>query len=215
MRDKCLCIFARTPELGRVKKRLASALGDAGALAAHEELLGGVLDRTAGTGGYRVEVWLTSLATALPDWLLQSHFSLHEQPAGDLGQRMQAIIEKALKTHRRCVLVGSDCPDIDAAYVEAAFQAIADQDVVFGPAEDGGYGLVGLSRPVPEVFAETRWGDSGVLPRALERAEKAGVKVHLLPTIYDVDELEDWQRYRAATPESGANPDQPSEPVTE
>ena len=63
-------------------------------------------------------------------------------------------MERALAEADRCVLIGSDCPDIDANYVEAAFDALDSADVVFGPAEDGGYGLVGLTRPVPEVFAE-------------------------------------------------------------
>ncbi len=196
--QNCLCVFARTPQLGQVKQRLAAALGDAGALAAHEELLRGLLDRTVGGGDYQVQVWLTTLAQSLPGWLQPGAFTLHEQHPGDLGARMQSCMETALESYGRCVLVGSDCPEIDAAYVESAFQALHDHDVVFGPAEDGGYGLIGLSRPVPEIFAESHWGDAGVLLRARDRAEAARATVKLLPVIYDVDELDDWQRYRAA-----------------
>lgn len=194
--EHCLCIFARTPELGRVKKRLAVALGDAEALAAHEELLRRTLERTIGLGDHRVEVWLTSLGAGLPGWLRNGAFALREQGSGDLGQRMQHAVSVALATSRACVLIGSDCPDIDSAYVALAFDALVDVDVVFGPAEDGGYGLIGLTRPVPEVFAESRWGDAGVLARALERLQGAGIAAALLPEVYDVDELEDWQRYQ-------------------
>lgn len=193
--EDCLCIFTRAPELGRVKQRLALTLGDAGALAAHEELLRRTLDQTASPGTYRMEVWLTRLDISLPGWLQSGAFELREQGSGDLGQRMQETLAAALATSRRCVLIGSDCPDIDSAYVAAAFKALADADVVFGPAEDGGYGLVGLSRPVPELFAESRWGDEGVLRRALARLQGAGISAALLPEIYDVDELADWQRY--------------------
>jgi rSAM/selenodomain-associated transferase 1 len=192
-----LCIFARTPELGRVKQRLAREIGDEAALAAHEALLHrAVLQHSAGSGSYRIELWLTNLAVPLPDWLQDSSFELHEQKGGDLGQRMLHTFESALAAGSACILVGSDCPDIDAAYVESAIEALTRADVVFGPAEDGGYGLVGMKRPIPEIFTESRWGDSQVLARALERAERAGVSVALLPEIYDVDELADWQRYQ-------------------
>ena len=72
----CLCIFARTPELGRVKQRLAAELGAAGALAAHEALLRRTIQRTRVDGGYRVELWLTSLSADLPAWLEGGPFGL-------------------------------------------------------------------------------------------------------------------------------------------
>ncbi len=192
----CLCIFARTPELGRVKQRLAADLGEQAALAAHEELLRRTITRTTGGDDYRVELWLTSLSVPLPDWLLDGPFSLHEQGQGDLGRRMQDVLTAALTHSSRCVLIGSDCPDIDRAYVASAFAALARSDVVLGPAEDGGYGLVGVKAPAPVLFAETQWGDAGVLDRALDRAAGAGQTVSLLAEIYDVDEPADWRRYR-------------------
>ena len=103
-----------------------------------------------------------------------------------------------------------DCPDIDAAYVEAAIEALTESDVVFGPAEDGGYGLVGMKQPIAEIFAESQWGDPGVLERALERAERAGLAVALLPEIYDVDEVADWRRYQRTLGVSSAPPSGPA-----
>ena len=193
MNDRLL-IFARTPELGRVKRRLAADIGEAGALAAHEELLERVIRLTAGTGDYRVALWLTRTSGRLPVWL--ESLELHEQSEGDLGQRMQQAMSESLADGGASVLVGSDCPGIDAGYVAAAFTALKSADVVFGPAEDGGYGLVGMTRLVPEIFAELRWGDDGVLHRALERAAQVGASVELLTEIYDVDTLADWQRYQ-------------------
>lgn len=193
-----LCIFARTPELGRVKQRLAAELGDAQALAAHERLLKRTILHTLGTSRYETELWLTAVTPALPVWLVVDGIRLNEQPPGDLGQRMQRVMERTLAEADRCVLIGSDCPDIDANYVAAAFDALDNADVVFGPAEDGGYALVGIKRSVPALFAESTWGDAGVLARALDRLAGAGVEVTLLPQVYDVDEATDWQRFVAA-----------------
>ena len=192
----CLCIFARTPELGRVKQRLARAVGQEAALAAHEELLRRIVQQAGMSGSYRTELWLTNLGDPLPDWLGGYRMDLHEQEGGDLGQRMLHTLVSALATSSVCILAGSDCPDIDAAYVESAIDALTRSDVVFGPAEDGGYGLVGMKQPKAEIFAESQWGDAGVLERALERAAQAGLSVALLPELYDVDELSDWQRYQ-------------------
>ncbi len=197
-----LIIFARTPELGRVKKRLAADLGDQRALAAHEELLQRVITQTSG-GDYQVDLWLTSLSKQLPAWLSDAASALHEQGVGDLGQRMQQAMTPTLTDGRRCVLVGSDCPGIDRDYVLAAFAALQRSEVVFGPAEDGGYGLVGMKRLVPEVFAEEHWGDARVLERARARAISAGASVALLPEIYDVDTPSDWQRYKRESGEGG------------
>jgi rSAM/selenodomain-associated transferase 1 len=201
--DRCLCVFARTPALGQVKRRLAEALGEAAALAAHEELLEGTLRRCLQGGSYRLELWLTDLSQ-LPDWLCSPPFStemtMRLQGEGDLGARMWETLRQGLNASSYCVLIGSDCPDIDAAYVAAAFEALAGADVVLGPAADGGYGLIGLSKPLPELFLDMRWGDSGVRARTLARAARSGASVVCLPEIYDVDRLEDWQRYRATNP---------------
>ena len=191
-----LCIFARTPELGRVKQRLAREIGAEAALAAHETLLRRAVERAAAGANFRSEVWLTNLAASLPDWLESHSLDLHEQKGTDLGQRMLHTFESALAASSACILIGSDCPDIDAAYVDSAIEALTRADVVFGPAEDGGCGLVGMKRPIPEIFAESKWGDAKVLERALERAAGAGVSVALLDEIYDVDELADWQRFQ-------------------
>lgn len=195
--DNCLCVFTRTPVPGRVKQRLAASLGQAAALRAHEELLLGTLDRCLGSPRYRSELWLTSLEpSAAVGRLRRPGLSLKLQQGVDLGARMQHTLEEGLVNGARRVLIGSDCPDIDEDYVSRAFAALDEFPVVLGPAEDGGYGLVGLSRPAPQLFSDMIWGDHLVLQRTLHRAEQAGLQVALLPEIYDVDLPEDWQRYR-------------------
>ncbi len=201
--ERHLCLFARTPRMGKVKRRLAATLGADGALAAHEALLRGAITRCFDGKG-RQELWLTEVEQ-MPDWLIAAEaagqFEIREQSAGDLGERMWDVLRQGLLRSRRCVLFGSDCPDIDAGYVAAAFEALADSDLVIGPAEDGGYGLIGLRRPLPGLFLDMRWGDAGVLQRTLNRAAVAGASVTLLPVIYDVDRIDDWRRYRSTNPD--------------
>lgn len=205
--DRRLCLFARAPRKGQVKRRLAAALGSARALAAHEELLKGAIDRCfsgAADGRTQRELWLTELE-ALPDWLTgpaeAGCYELCAQGSGDLGERMWDVLCRGLRSSRCCVLFGSDCPDIDSTYLTAAFDALDQADVVIGPAEDGGYGLIGLSRPLPELFLDMQWGDPGVLARTLQRAADADATVVCLPEIYDVDLIDDWRRYRRANPD--------------
>ncbi len=198
--DRCLCVFTRTPVFGQVKQRLAAVLGEATALLAHEELLQRTLDRCLNGADYRAELWLTSLEPAAAvRQLRRPGLSLKLQQGNDLGARMQHTLEDGLANGARRILIGSDCPDIDRDYVASAFAALEEFPVVLGPAEDGGYGLVGLNRPAPQLFADMVWGDSQVLERTLLRADQAGLDVALLPQVYDVDLPEDWQRYRMAS----------------
>lgn len=204
--DCCLCIFARAPVLGQVKQRLAVTLGETAALAAHEELLQGTLDRCLAGAGYRAELWLTSLEPAVCDHLHRPGLNLRLQQGVELGSRMRWALEEGLASGARMVLIGSDCPDIDRDYVESAFASLVEFPVVLGPAEDGGYGLIGLNRPAPRLFEDMVWGDSRVLDRTLLRAHEAGLEVALLPQVYDVDQLADWQRYGAAAANRAPRP---------
>jgi rSAM/selenodomain-associated transferase 1 len=194
-----LCIFARAPVLGTVKRRLVPALGEAGALAAYTELLEGTLERCVNPRAYRTELWLSGDPphSAVDDWCRRFALVVRSQAGADLGERMRVALEDDLGASIRAVLVGADCPDIDRDYVAAAFAALESCDLVLGPAADGGYGLVGLKRPMPELFRDMAWGSATVCAETLDRARQSGATVHCLPEIYDVDRPADWVRYRA------------------
>lgn len=197
--ERRLCIFARSPRLGEVKQRLAESIGDESALIAHEVLLQRALDRCTGEDGYAVELWLTELNGQEITGFSRPGLKFCEQSGPDLGARMRHALELGLEAGAPTVLIGCDCPDIDADYVKAAFAGLEHADVVVGPAEDGGYGLIGLRKPVPELFHDIPWGTSAVLRTTLGRAVDVGANVALLEEIYDVDTLADWQRYQHAT----------------
>ena len=198
---QALAVFTRTPVIGKTKTRLAQSLGEAGALAAHIELAEGCLGRLQMPANTRCELWITEDAPIVVQWADQYHFDLRYQCEGDLGARMFHSLQQMLVTDvLAAVLVGTDCPAIDQDYVHQAFSALQNNDVVFGPAEDGGYGLVGIrSVAMPAaltLFQDIAWGSETVLAQSVARASQAQLSVAQLSVIWDVDELVDWQRYR-------------------
>jgi len=181
VRGDTLILFVRAPRLGTVKRRLAREVGDLAALRFHRERIA-TLVRTLG----RDRRWRTEIV-ATPDrprwpWPLPSR----GQGRGDLGARMQ----RALARHRRAVLIGSDIPGVTAADIAAAFRALGRAQAVFGPAEDGGYWLVGFGPRRPaRPFAGVRWSTEHALADTLSNC--AGHRVALVRRLRDVDTAAD------------------------
>lgn len=202
-----LAIFARVPVRGQVKTRLEPLLGRDGAYAAHIELTEHTLRRLTRVQGCVTTLWLDGEPNAVAlEWRDRFGVALAIQPAGDLGQRMMAALAGALAHGRAGVVVGTDCPPIDAAYVRRAVALLSCHDSVFGPAEDGGYGLVGLAPNAfsadaggraSELFCGVRWGGRHALSDTLTNAIRAQLRIALLPAIWDVDEPKDWLRHLA------------------
>jgi uncharacterized protein len=192
-----LCLFARVPHRGRVKRRLAESLGDAAALAAHCHLVEDSLERLAGLACARCEMWLDAAPDATcRDWSRHYGVPLRRQEGGHLGARMNHALTESLAGARFALVVGSDCPPVDGACVAAALAALADHDAVIAPAQDGGYGLIGLARPAPMLFEGIAWGSGRVLAQTLDAAAAAAIRLALLPEIWDVDTAADWERFQ-------------------
>jgi len=183
MRGDVLIIFARAPRLGAVKRRLARGIGAMGALRFYRGQLRRLFQRVG-----RDRRWRTILAVT-PDgagarW--PRGLARQGQGTGDLGQRMH----RALRPHRRAVLIGTDVPELGAGDVAAAFRALGRADAVFGPAPDGGYWLVGLGPRRPQQpFASVRWSSAQTLADTL--ANFTGRRVALLRSLRDVDTVDD------------------------
>lgn len=178
-----MLIFARAPRLGVVKRRLARGIGAMAALRFYRAQLAAVLQAVA-----RDARWRTVIA-ATPDraracW--PRRLPVTPQGAGDLGARL----DRATRGCRRVVVVGSDIPGITASDIANAFRALGRADAVFGPAEDGGYWLVGLGPRRPaRPFAEVRWSTEHALADTI--ANFHGRRIALLRTLRDVDTAED------------------------
>lgn len=188
-------VFARDPEPGRTKTRLIPALGAEGACRCYLCLLDATLACVRSAGFDALELWSdrSPRTRALGDRAEALGATLRLQTGADLGARMAAALEDALAASALPVLVGSDLPGLTAAHLRAATAAIrGGAEAVFAPAEDGGYGLVDLSRPWPELFRGVPWGTDRVM--AETRARARGRPLVELDPLWDVDAPEDLAR---------------------
>lgn len=189
-----LYIFAKQPVAGRVKTRLVPPLGKEQAARCYRAFLEDSVRRMATLAGVGLCIASDSAPWAeLRELAGQVGAGLETQGPGDLGERMQRVLARAPAAS--VVIMGSDSPDLPLSYVRGAFDALADHDVVVGPAEDGGYYLIGARVVVPPVFSlKAAWGSSGVLAETLEKLENARLSFSLLAPWADVD---DYQGLRA------------------
>jgi rSAM/selenodomain-associated transferase 1 len=191
-----LAIMAKAPVPGAAKTRLIPALGAEGAARLHARLLRDTLARLAAARLCPVQLWCApdTRHPAFAEWAAQ--VELCPQPPGSLGERMDHIARAGLSAARPVVIVGTDLPELDAAYVEAALLALAEaSDAVLGPTEDGGYGLLGLNRFDPSVFEGLPWSTAGVADETRRRFRALGWNWRELPRLWDVDRPEDWARF--------------------
>jgi rSAM/selenodomain-associated transferase 1 len=189
---RTLIVFARAPRLGQVKRRLSTGIGASAALAFYRRTLATLLRRVASDPRWRTVLAVTPdrAAGAARVWPLK--LPRVRQGRGDLGVRMA----RSLGSVRGSVcIVGADIPDLDASHVWRAFRALAAAEFVFGPAEDGGYWLIGARAPLPYApFARVRWSTAHAL--ADTRANLKRRRVALVDRLADVD---DADAYRART----------------
>ena len=194
MRRGHLVVFAREPRLGRVKRRLADGIGMLAALRFYRLTLAGLLRRVGRDARWRV--WLAVTPDrAVHARVWPSGVQVVAQGGGDLGARMARPLRRL--PPGPVVIVGSDIPDIDARRVAAAFRVLGRHEFVFGPAEDGGYWLVGAARRrLPRgLFAGVRWSGPHALADTLATLP-AGAAVGFVEVLADVDDAESWHRWR-------------------
>jgi rSAM/selenodomain-associated transferase 1 len=194
LNDACLLIiFAKAPNAGYAKTRLAPALGDAAAARLASRMLEHTVASALAAALGQVELCCSPDATHIQFQRAASHpaVSLTHQGEGDLGRRMQHAFGRGLARHGRVILVGTDAPALDAAVLRQAAAALQGHDAVFAPAADGGYALVGLSRLAPGLFDDIDWSTSKVMAQTRSRASALGLTLRELATLHDVDEPQD------------------------
>jgi rSAM/selenodomain-associated transferase 1 len=188
-----LAIFAKHPEAGRVKTRLAAATSPAFAAQVADALLGDSLDRLAQVPAERWLVFDPADAESAFAARAQGRYHLTPQGVGDLGARLAKFLRQHLRTGgERIVIVGADSPTLPLGYIDQAFGALESVNLVLGPASDGGYYLVGCTERVPPIFENIAWSQATVLRDTIARLDDA-TRLGLLPPWYDVDTLADWQ----------------------
>jgi rSAM/selenodomain-associated transferase 1 len=183
-------VFAKAPVPGLAKTRLAPALGAAGAAALAQRMLHHALAQAQAAGVGPVELCAAPDAThpALQAAAAEHGVTLTEQGTGDLGLRMHRAFARSLMHPGHALLIGTDAPALDASVLRQASRALQDHDVVFEPALDGGYALVGQRRADPRWFSDMSWSHARVMEDTRARLRAAGVRWAELEPVADVDE---------------------------
>ncbi len=195
MSDECLGLFAKYWQPGQVKTRLAKAIGAERAATAYFQFVSTMLERLSDCCAEKWLAYTPSERALQFDTVLPVGWQSEPQAAGDLGLRMKSFFERRLAAGcRRVVLLGSDSPHVPLEYVQQAFDQLQRHDLVLGPSEDGGYWLVGAAGGVPDIFEAIPWSTPQVWSSTLAAIRTAGLSHAVLPTWYDIDELDDLDR---------------------
>lgn len=202
-----IALLTRYPREGEVMTRIAATEGDDSALALHDRLARHALRtmlalQSCGEAASEVRTD-AAFQGAAGEWLGKGP-RYRYQGEGSLGDRLAFAFASGLNSRgRRMIVIGSDCPRLEASDLREALDALTRSDLVLGPAEDGGYYLIGMTteaavRAVPALFADISWGGSDVLAQTVHIAENLGLAVHRLRTLPDVDVADDLPDAEAA-----------------
>lgn len=195
MNDKHLIIFVKNKIQGQVKTRLAAGIGPQKAMEIYELLLSHTHLVTRGLSAQKT-VFFSPEAETDSIWG-DGNFSLTTQAEGDLGKRMYEAFNELLgQGAGRVCIIGSDTFEISTQILRQAFEELKTKDIVLGPAQDGGYYLLGMKELQPELFSNKHWSTESVLSQTLEDIKRLNLRYSLLPLLNDIDHKEDWLAYR-------------------
>tara|TARA_B100001175_G_scaffold249626_1_gene216690 strand:+ start:68 stop:682 length:615 start_codon:yes stop_codon:yes gene_type:complete len=184
-------VFVRNPKLGTVKTRLAVTVGDKMALEIYMELMRHTAEVTQKLSADR-KVFYSEKIEKYDVWTEMS-FSKALQTKGTLGQRMENAFSSAFEQgYKKVLIVGSDLYSLKASHIEKALEQLDKKEVVIGPAQDGGYYLLGLNKKLPALFCNKNWGTSSVLKETLKDLRTKSVA--LMEPLNDVDDFEDLKK---------------------
>jgi uncharacterized protein len=189
-------VFLKAPREGSVKTRLAAGIGARAAVEIYRQLAEQQLERIP--KGWRVEVHYSPIEAGgeMRAWLGEHAF--YPQRGMNLGERLTGAFDGCFaRGASEAMAIGGDCPDLDGDALETASSALRKNDVVVGPALDGGYYLIGLRKPTPSLFQRIAWSTTDVLDQTRQRASEGGLSICLLPTKRDIDDVNDWRAYLA------------------
>ena len=189
---RILAVFARWPLLGQAKTRLAPALTPALAHQLHVAMLNDALDAMRGAAAERRTLWWAGAPSDRDGFLVPEGVEAFDQGSGDLGDRLAHAFSTLHRTpDARVIVIGSDCPWLDAAALDRAFEAMERCDAVVGPAGDGGFHLLGLglnaAGVLPALFRGIPWSTERTGDAMLGSLRAASLSVELLPSATDID----------------------------
>jgi len=186
--ENILIIFAKNPGYGKVKTRLAATVGHDRALEVYRALLAHTAKITQNVNASKT-VFYSDFVEYNDIW--DGHYFNSVQRGGDLGERMANAFLEVLREQRQVVIIGTDCAELDEQTITQAFLHLTNNDVVVGPAVDGGYYLLGVKEFYPWLFSDIRWSTNTVFVETVRRCRQHRLRYHILPVLHDVDEEND------------------------
>jgi rSAM/selenodomain-associated transferase 1 len=186
---RALIIFLKYPELGRCKTRLAKTIGDENALKIYNKLLSHNHQITKDLPVDKFLYFDKDTGKTL-DW--EADYKNAYQKQTDLGGRMeQAFTEIFEKEYFKVIIIGTDCIELKTEIINDAYRQLNHFDVVIGPAKDGGYYLLGLNNPVPQLFQNIEWSTNTVLSDTIKTIQNLGLTYSFMPVLSDIDVEDD------------------------
>lgn len=184
-----LLIFAKAPGKD-VKTRLAGSLSDQERIALYERLLVDTIRKLRKMRG--IDTFIFYSPRDRKEYFRKFRLALYPQAEGDLGARMASAFDTILKKgYREAVMVGADIPGLTSGTISRAFRLLERHDVVFGPATDGGYYLIGLKQPDRDLFRGIEWSTAHTLQQSIRRAEQENMLIGYTEYLSDVDTMRD------------------------
>lgn len=191
--DKLLIVFAKNLVLGKVKTRLAQKIGDERALFVYEQLLRHTLKISKKTSSDKAVYYSDCIETNIVK--VDKTFGMFLQVGATLGERMANAFRNSFsKGYKNVILIGSDCLEINESILNQAFEALKDNEMVIGPAVDGGYYLIGMKQLYIPVFRNKLWSTSSVLADTFNDILRLNLSLKLLPTLSDIDTEKDLEK---------------------
>lgn len=191
MKTNALIIFTRNPQLGKVKTRLAKTIGNKKALEVYKDLLFHTMTETQNLDCDKFVFYDENIETN--DLWSGILYEKRIQFGADLGAKMENAFQTLFDLgYQNCIIIGSDLFDLETNHINEAFHKLDCYDVVIGPAEDGGYYLLGLKKVIPSIFKNKDWGTSSVLSSTLKDLENH--KIEFTETLNDIDTFEDLEK---------------------
>ncbi len=192
-KENLLVIFVKDPVPGKVKTRMQPTLTPAQSCNLYRAMGLDIVSNISANSTFDIEIhfWPPDATSKIRNWL-KVPYPLLPQSEGDLGKKMMSAFENAFKAgYKRCVIIGSDLPNINTQRILAAFEALQTFDLVLGPTTDGGYYLIGSSKRLPQLFNNVAWSTETVYEQTMHNAEAQQISTHILPIETDIDSIDE------------------------
>lgn len=188
MSKNLLIVFAKNIKLGKVKTRLAKTVGDDAAFEVYKYLVGLTEKQTEKLQDCDIHIYFSDVIIE-SKWLGKDKFV---QQGKDLGERMQNAFKDGFNSgYNRIIGIGTDLPDLNAEIMQSGLDVLKENDTVFGPAEDGGYYLIGMNKMIACIFEDKPWSQDGLLDITIAQLLSKGYTVKALKELNDIDNIAD------------------------